>query len=243
VIPVKWIALITSLGLCFSATDCGEAVSTEHFQRATLPARTVRANDNAAGTVRETKSRPWDSGTPIERLARVRKLAADGPDKEGATETLVEALDDDDNALKKVAAVALISFGETALGPLRKKLPPRDTAPSKAPNPHKAPVEFLGLDDLIVSWNPWFAGAIFPAAEELAQDKEPALRIEGVRALLVGAGTQEERVREALQTAAKAPDEKVREALQTAAKDPDEKVREAAKDTLKRVDDRPLKRK
>jgi HEAT repeat protein len=220
--PAKWLASLLGVGLCCCGIGCGHATSSAAFKPATLTATTP------AATVRVIESRRWDNGSQAERLSHVRKLAVAGPDAEGVTKTLVEALDDEDKEVKKVAAVALLSFGEKSLEPLRKKLPPEDTAPLKIPNPKKAPIEFLSLPDLIVARDPWFAGTIYAAAEELAQDQVPALRIVGVRALLVGAGSREDRVRAA---------------LELAVKDPDEKVRAAANETLKRLDDAAAPRK
>jgi HEAT repeat protein len=151
----------------------------------------------------------------------VRRLAVAGPDTPGAADGLVEALADEDDAVKKIAAVALLSFGERALPALRKKMPPRAVTSSGSPNPRKAPEELLGVAELIVYQDPWFAGTMLPAAEEVARDKDPRLRVVGVRALAVGAAT---------------PPERVQKALRRAEKDPDERVRQAARELLKGLD-------
>jgi HEAT repeat protein len=168
---------------------------------------------NVADTTSSAPARQ-DTRPVTERLTKVRQLAVAGRDAEGVAAALVEALDDEDDTVKKVAAVALLSFGEKALPALRKKMPPPDPTPSnsKIPNPQKAPDEFLGIAELIVYHDPWFAGMLLPAAEEVAQDKDPALRVVGVRALAVGADRQPERIRKVLRAAEKDPDERVRQA-------------------------------
>ncbi len=232
-------------GICFLG-GCGASQTTA-----------PRAPDIGASVMpprRGNGSQP-DGATPAERLVSVRQIASAGPDIEGGPEKLVEALIlDEDMAVRKVAAVGLLSFGDKALGPLRKRLPPRDAAPSSVPNPQPAPDELLGVIDLIVYFDPYFAGGLEAACKELMGDANPALRVVGVRAL---AATLTELDWAAIRAAAATPDEKIgdstsekaREAarnalkqrasvldtLRTAAKDGDAKVREAARDALKRL--------
>jgi HEAT repeat protein len=158
----------------------------------------------------------------VQRLAEVRETAVAGPDAEGAIDALVKALSDEDDTVQKVAAVGLLSFGEKAVPALRKKMPPRDTAPSKIPNPQKAPYEVYGVADFIVELNPRLFLHLLPAAEEVAQDKNPALRVVGVRALATAGDPRSERIRDD---------------LRAAEKDPDERVRKTAQELLKRLGD------
>jgi hypothetical protein len=95
-------------------------------------------------------------------------------------------------------------------------MPPRDTAPapSKVPNPQKAPYEVYGVADFVVELNPRLLFELLPAAEEVAQDKDPQLRVVGVRALATAADSRSERVRDDLRAAEKDTDERVRQAAQ-----------------------------
>jgi hypothetical protein len=181
----------------------------------------------------------------------VRQLAVAGPDAPGAPQALVEALGDGDDSVKKVAVVGVLSFGDKALALLRKKVPPRDTAPSKIPNPEPAPLDVLAPADIIVYFHPWFDGMILPACEEVAHDRDPALRLVAIRALVAPVGPNPQEMLDATRKAADGPDEQLRamardalkqferviDIIRAATDDPDERVREAAKEALKRLGD------
>jgi hypothetical protein len=59
--------------------------------------------------------------------------------------------------------------------------------PTKTPNPSKAPWYFLGLQEILVYFDPWFAGVILPGAHHRRADGHPVHRHqpEGERLLLL----------------------------------------------------------
>src|SRR5689334_14763916 len=85
-----WFAVSAVLGTSFVLSGCGAS------QTISLAPITQKTEETAG-----------------ERLIRVRRLMAGGPDVAGAAEALVEALDsDEDLSVRKVAAVGLLSFGD-----------------------------------------------------------------------------------------------------------------------------------
>ncbi len=228
-----WSAVVCGLGTALLGSGCGQTQTTQFASDTQTTQATAR------------------DGTPAKRLARVRQLAVAGPDAEGAPEALVEALQpDEDLSVRKVAAVGLLSFGDKAIEPLRKKRnqPPLPDVPSKAPNPKKAPEDLLDWTDLIVYHDPYFADGLFPACLELTHDADPAIRVVSVRAIATKMGRYSSQL-ETIRAAAKNPGDDLhtgakeflqqREVLLSAVRklteDADDKVRVAAKDALKHL--------
>ena len=209
---------------CAFLTGCWQPAAAPDKQAPNAAAGPSNPDPRYKGKTRPEWEAALQDSDANRRCAAVKALASVGPDVDWIAPDLVRALDDGSDAVRSAAAVALVSFGEAAVPALKQKV--RDRRPAhdpKAPNP-QSPLDLdLGLLDMLVYIDPWFAGGLLPAAIASTKDDEPDFRVVAIKAL------------ETIRKGNPKQEPSIVAALEKAKMDRNDSVRDAAVEALARL--------
>lgn len=126
--------------------------------------------------------------------------AAESPE---ANQALAQALKDEDDSVRLMAAIGLLGSGAGPLAPVPRNDP--GTTPALSPNPTASPAEALNLQEQLVYLDPWLAGALLPGILTAARDRDERVRGLALRALAVIGKRDQIDFRTTIRDATKAP--------------------------------------